>query len=610
MAKIDFQNTILNANQAPKQIKEKMSLDTLKFLIKLTKTRIDYCSARMDLEKARILGKKGEHIKAAEIFANTASQFIALCKVYKIEREHRELEAIYHLCRAWEQMELAEEYLEPERFTRAADQFTKASDFSTEPKYKLLASGNSAYCMALEHGCEFDKSYDSNIKAQLYPKIKSILRNAASLYEKGGFKGAANWALATSTYFDAAWHLIRADELLKIDEKQEILRIASNYLESASELFSKGGYINKAKEILDYLERVRKEEEIHISALHSITTPVESFSTLSISAPACPLESNKPKIEDIQMITQRTMQETRQVSAEKEVEKEKEPKLSVLVKEEPVVLLIMTPGGVPIFSYPFVDEWKLDDEFFGGFLSSFSSMSDELFSEGLDRAKFGSYTVLMESISDLLICYLFKGQIFMAKEKLTQFLDSFQKDASFLQTLKKYQEVGQVVELTDIPSLEILINEIFVQKQPRKIPDVVDEKKLNKIKVFISYATADSIYFQIPRINDELMKYPEIDKILYWEEDLKDDIYDYMDSNIGECDIFLLFCSQNALESDPVKMEWQAALKIKKKIIPIFTKEAYVPTLLSTKLGVVFKEEAFDATIEQIHGLILKKLEI
>lgn len=453
-AKISFQNTINNLKQAPKG---KLSIKKIYTLEKLAKTRIDYCSARITLEEARVLGKKGKHVKAAEIFASTASQFMELCKVYKIEQEHRELEAIYHLCKAWEQMELAEEYLEPDRFGKAADQFTKASNFFNETKYKVLASGHSAYCLALGHGCEFDKSYDINTKAQLYPKIKFNLRNAASLYEKGGFKETADWALATSTYFDATWQLIKADEELEIIKKKGIMSIASRYLKSASELFGKAGYHNKEKEILGRLERVKKEEEIHISALNSIEKPTESISTAGIGAPACPLETSQTSSEeDLHKLIQGMMRETREIPVEK----------------------------------------------------------------------------------------------------------------------------------------------------------IVEGEKKDGIKIFISYATADSEHFQIPSITKELRKYPEIERILYWEEDLKDDIYDYMNTNIGTCDIFLLFCSPNALRSESVQMEWQAALKIKKKIIPVFMKEEDVPPLLSTKVGVVFNEKAFDETIKRIYRRTLKKLEI
>ena len=64
-----------------------------------------------------------------------------------------------------------------------------------------------------------------------------------------------------------------------------------------------------------------------------------------------------------------------------------------------MLLLIILEGGVLVFSYSFTDEWKRDSELFGSFLSAFTSFSDEYFSEELDRAKFGHYTVFMKAIA-------------------------------------------------------------------------------------------------------------------------------------------------------------------------------------------------------------------
>ena len=72
------------------------------------------------------------------------------------------------------------------------------------------------------------------------------------------------------------------------------------------------------------------------------------------------------------------------------------------------------------------------------------------------------------------------------------------------------------------------------------------------VLIFISYATKDSNLFHISEIAETLSRKPEIDEVLYWEEDMDDDIIDYMDKNVGKCDIFLLFCSQNALKSEPI----------------------------------------------------------
>ena len=266
---------------------------------------MNHCSARINLDEARILGKKGDHIAAAEKFSNAATQFRDICILYKIKRERAEIEAIYHLCRAWESMELAENYEDPEKFAEAANLFAKASDYFTESKLKFLAQGNSNFCLALEEGCKFDQSHDLEFKTRLFPNVKSILRNAANLYEKGGFKNGADWALATSTYFDAAWYLIQADNELDVNKKKEFFNYGSNYLKSSAELFHNAGYKDKEKEVLERLERVIKEEKILFSALNTIYKPSVSRSIEGIITPSCPIEtSQSPRIGEIQQYSE------------------------------------------------------------------------------------------------------------------------------------------------------------------------------------------------------------------------------------------------------------------------------------------------------------------
>ena len=72
-------------------------------------------------------------------------------------------------------MEFAEKYEDPERYSEAAELFNEASQHFTNSKLKLLALGNSAFCQALGLGCKFDKESDTSIKAEYYPKIKSLI---------------------------------------------------------------------------------------------------------------------------------------------------------------------------------------------------------------------------------------------------------------------------------------------------------------------------------------------------------------------------------------------------------------------------------------------------
>jgi len=327
-----FENAIITLEKRLNQSKEKMEIARIEKLIKVAKLRTSYCSARIDVEKARIVGKQGEHITAAELFASAASQFRYVCNLFKTEKERVELEAVYYLCRAWESMELAEKYEDHDRFSESANLFIKASNLFTDSKLKLLASGNSSFCQALELGCEFDETYESEVKAQLYPKIKLMLRTAASSYEKGGFKNGGDWALATSTYFDAVWHLIRADEELEIDNKKKLLDIGANYLKSAAELFSKSGYKDKEREILARLKRLEQEEKILVSALNTIKKPSISSSTTGIIAPACSLEtSQSPRLGEVYQFTE----EERRVIGERITKKKYQIIYRDLFKEYP-----------------------------------------------------------------------------------------------------------------------------------------------------------------------------------------------------------------------------------------------------------------------------------
>jgi len=144
-------------------------------------------------------------------------------------------------------------------------------------------------------------------------------------------------------------------------------------------------------------------------------------------------------------------------------------KIPEVFKEQPVLLLILIEGGVLLLSYPFTEEWKSDNELFGSFLTAFMAFSNEFFAEGLDRAKFGQYTVLMETISKFSICYLYKGQIYLAKKKLEYFIERLQNVPSIMQTLDKFYETSQVIELKKFPFLEGFITEIFMSKNPGNI---------------------------------------------------------------------------------------------------------------------------------------------
>jgi tetratricopeptide (TPR) repeat protein len=136
--------------------------------------------------------------------------------------------------------------------------------------------------------------------------------------------------------------------------------------------------------------------------------------------------------------------------------------LPEFVNEQPILLLILAEGGVLLFSFPFAEDWKHDTEIFGSFLSAFSSFSDEFFTKGLDRVKFGDDILLIQSVAPFSFGYLYKGQTYPAKQKLTKFIEKVRETTSLWENLEKFYKTSQVAELKDLPQIETLIKNIFI----------------------------------------------------------------------------------------------------------------------------------------------------
>jgi tetratricopeptide (TPR) repeat protein len=135
-----------------------------------------------------------------------------------------------------------------------------------------------------------------------------------------------------------------------------------------------------------------------------------------------------------------------------------------LSDEEPILLIVVSEGGLPIFSQIFVKDQSFEDHIFGGFFTAINSFISEKFSEGLDRATFGEHTLLMNSVTPFFMCYVFKGQSYSAQQRIQYFIEKIQNDEEIWQIFKKFHKLNKEIQLKDIPSLEPLINEIFIDK--------------------------------------------------------------------------------------------------------------------------------------------------
>jgi len=128
-------------------------------------------------------------------------------------------------------------------------------------------------------------------------------------------------------------------------------------------------------------------------------------------------------------------------------------------------------------------------------------------------------------------------------------------------------------------------------------------------KIFISSSTADSERFQVEKFATDLQTYSNIDEVLIWEKDSKDNIIGYMNENLERCDVLLLLCTDNSKNSKPVILEWSAFLAAEKRIIPIFDNVENIPFILRSMIGLECRGNLLN-TIDKIHRLILKTEEL
>lgn len=174
-------------------------------------------------------------------------------------------------------------------------------------------------------------------------------------------------------------------------------------------------------------------------------------------------------------------------------------------------------------------------------------------------------------------------------------------------------EKGILPKEMSLKERELNLKEKELEIEERKLKQSSTAGELAGVKkdllVFVSYATKDADLFKIKKMAEILTTYKKIEDVLYWQEDMKDNIIKYMSDNLGRCDVMLLFCSPNALKSKPIEKEWTSADMMNKPIIPVFVKLDHIPPLLKSRLGVEFDTFDLQKTINEIYNLVLKKIE-
>jgi tetratricopeptide (TPR) repeat protein len=131
-----------------------------------------------------------------------------------------------------------------------------------------------------------------------------------------------------------------------------------------------------------------------------------------------------------------------------------------ILPEEPLLLSIISKGGLSLFTHFFSKEWE-DKMMFSSFITAFNTFSHEFFSKTLDRVKIGENTIIMTPFKDIFLCYVIRGQTYPAQQKLNKFSEGIKNSEEILNAINSFLSTGAIINEENNPDLGKLVSTIF-----------------------------------------------------------------------------------------------------------------------------------------------------
>jgi KaiC/GvpD/RAD55 family RecA-like ATPase/tetratricopeptide (TPR) repeat protein len=291
----NFQNAISYFNKTENNIKSKNienldseEKDLIKKILKASNLRKKYCQARISLEEAKILDRKGEHDLSSMNYNEAAQSIESTIKELESESERKELSLIVVLCQAWQKMAVAEDQASSDYYLEAANLFEKAKDLSSTNRTRLWTLGNSSFCK----GLAAKNKFLNTLERSFYSIANKHVNQAADYYSRAGFQNASEYAKATQRLFDAHLYMKNAEGEINPEKRTKYYQIAEQLLAIAAGSFMKAKQPEKTNQVQEILAKVREEKALAISLGKIMQAPFIASSTLSFSAPTPTSESS------------------------------------------------------------------------------------------------------------------------------------------------------------------------------------------------------------------------------------------------------------------------------------------------------------------------------
>ena len=251
-------------------------------MVSATDLRREYCNARIAIEEAKTLDKKGDHSASSEKYCSAAETLQKITQRVESEQDKKEFSLIITLSRAWAKMTQAEAEGSPHLYVEASRLFEEAKEFSPNERAKMLALGHSRFCRALEAGTKFADTID----AAMHTAATKHLESAANYYVRAGFPNASEYAKATGLLFDAYAQVDSAKEERDPEKRVGLYRAAEKMLQTSAGAYMKAEHPEKSAQVQALLEKVREEREFAASLIEVLHAPTMVSTTAAFTTPS------------------------------------------------------------------------------------------------------------------------------------------------------------------------------------------------------------------------------------------------------------------------------------------------------------------------------------
>ncbi len=247
----------------------------------VTDLRYEYSQARILLEEAKILDKKGEHSAGSEKYGSASETLEKIMASLKSQQDQREIKLVMILSKAWQSMARSEAEVLPELYLEAASLFEQAKELSPNETSKMLAAGHSRFCKALEAGTRFSDTGEETQHATATQNLES----AARYYLKAGFKHASEYTNASKLLFDAYAYMNSANKESDQEKRARFFLLAEKMLQASAQSYMAAEQLGKKKEVLKLLEKVKKEKDLAVSLTEVLRAPTFLSTAAAFTTP-------------------------------------------------------------------------------------------------------------------------------------------------------------------------------------------------------------------------------------------------------------------------------------------------------------------------------------